>query len=88
MKLSKSKCINLRKTTSIINGAPIWRCSCVDDSWFNILHEVEEDCPFYKTLYDQLLIEKQIAPRVEAFTGKPFKSCINRDALRRILGVD
>lgn len=51
-------------------------CRAIEDEWFEYCHALGEDCPAYKTIEKQLEIEERIRGRVEAFTHKPFKSCI------------
>lgn len=82
MKTKRSKCIHLLEGIATNS----WYCEAVSDEWFEYCHAIEEDCPFYRELYDQLKREAKIAQRVEKFTGKPFNSCVSKQAIKRLLG--
>ena len=52
------------------------KCRAISDEWFEYCHALGEECPAYKNIKTQLAIEERIRGRVEAYTHRPFESCI------------
>ena len=51
-------------------------CEAIKDKHFAECHAKGRNCPAYRTLKDQIEIEKRLKPMVES-KGLTYKSCVN-----------